>query len=82
MERWRQGAPLIDLVKEFDNHFWSAKGYVAVPTSKKGANGKVKFTYRAIPGDIDKKHWENHFNTENGITPSPIVKSNMMIVTI
>jgi len=66
-----------DLVKQFDNHFWSAKGYLAIPTNKKAANGKVKFDYRAIPGEIDKKHWQNHFETENGLTPSPIIKKNM-----
>ena len=66
-----------DLVKQFDNHFWSAKGYLAKPTNKKAANGKVKFDYRAIPGEIDKKHWQNHFETENGLTPSPIIKKNM-----
>ena len=68
---------MTDLAKEFDNHFWSARGYLAVPTNKKGSNGKVKFDYRAIPGDINKKHWEDHFNTENGLTPSPIFKKNM-----
>ena len=68
---------MTDLAKEFDNHFWSAKGYLATPTNTKGSNGKVKFNYKAIPGDINKKHWEDHFNTENGLTPSPIFKKNM-----
>ena len=68
---------MTDLAKEFDNHFWSARGYLAVPTNKKGSNDKVKFDYRAIPGDINKKHWEDHFKTENGLTPSPIIKNNM-----
>ena len=29
-----------ELAKQFDNHFYSAKGYTATPTNKKGSNGK------------------------------------------
>ena len=66
-----------DLAKEFDSHFWSARGYLAVPTKKKSSNGKVRFDYRAISEEISKKHWEDHFKTDHGLTPSPIVKGNM-----
>jgi|TARA_B100001964_G_scaffold235556_1_gene295836 hypothetical protein len=68
---------LKDLAKEFDSHFWSARGYLAVPTKKKSSNGKVRFDYRAISEEISKKHWEDHFKTDHGLTPSPIVKGNM-----
>ena len=65
-----------DLAKEFDNHFYSAKGYLAKPTNLKGTNGKVKFQYEAIPEEINIQHWINHFETENGLTPSPIFKKD------
>jgi hypothetical protein len=65
-----------DLAKEFDNHFYSAKGYLAKPTNLKGTNGKVKFKYEAIAEEINIQHWINHFETENGLTPSPIFKKD------
>lgn len=65
-----------DLAKQFDNHFWSAKGYVAKPTNQKSANGKVKFNYIAIQGDVSIDHWLAHFDSEVGLTPSPIFKKD------
>jgi hypothetical protein len=65
-----------DLAKQFDNHFYSAKGYLAKPTNQTGANGKVKFNYIAINEDVGLQHWINHFDSEVGLTPSPIFKKD------
>ena len=65
-----------ELAKQFDNHFYSAKGYLAKPTNQKGANGKVKFNYIAINEDVGLQHWINHFDSEVGLTPSPIFKKD------
>ena len=55
-----------ELAKQFDNHFYSAKGYLAKPTNQKNANGKVKFSYIAINEDVGLQHWINHFDSEVG----------------
>ena len=65
-----------ELAKQFDNHFYSAKGYLAKPTNQTGANGKVKFNYMAINEDVGLQHWINHFDSEVGLTPSPIFKKD------
>ena len=63
------------LAKQFDNLFWSEKGYSATPTTIKQKNGKVKFKYVAIPGDLGPELWLKHLTTEIGLTPSPMIKS-------
>ena len=53
-----------ELAKQFDNHFYSAKGYLAKPTNQTGANGKVKFNYIAINTEAyaGLKYWDKAIN--------------------
>lgn len=64
-----------EVIDKFPDIFKATKGYQALPINQKGSNGKVKFTYTAITGDLKLQNYYNHFKTAGGLTPSPIIDS-------
>ena len=64
-----------EVIDKFPEIFKATKGYQALPINQKGSNGKVKFTYTAITGDLKLQNYYNHFKTAGGLTPSPIIDS-------
>ena len=63
-------------ITDFKYYFHSVRGYQAVPTQQTNGNGKRKFIYRAIEHQLTEQDWRNHFKTEVGLTPSPIVEQS------
>ena len=61
-----------ETINEFKHIFWSKRGYMAVPTGEKRANGKHIYKYNAISTEIQDLQWQNHFKTGTALTPSPI----------
>jgi len=65
-----------ETINEFKHIFWSKRGYMAVPTGEKRANGKHIYKYNAISTEIQDLQWQNHFKTGTALTPSPIVNQD------
>jgi len=63
-------------IKDFQHHFYSFKGFRAIPGNIIAENGKRKFSYSAFEKDLTKQEWNNHFKTAVGLTPSPIINGN------
>ena len=63
----------MQVVADFKHHFYATRGYKAIPTSVVSDGGKRKFSYTAIDHGLTEQHWTNHFKTEIGLTPSPMV---------
>ena len=59
-------------ITDFKYHFHSVRGFQAIPTQQTNGDGKRKFNYQAIKHTLKDQDWRNHFNTEVGLTPSPI----------
>ncbi len=57
-----------EVIDKFPDIFKATKGYQALPINQKGSNGKVKFTYTAITGDL-KYRILYHFR-QRELTPS------------
>jgi hypothetical protein len=66
----------MQVVADFKHHFYATRGYKAIPTSVVSDGGKRKFSYTAIDHGLTEQHWTNHFKTEIGLTPSPMVNGN------
>ena len=49
-----------EVIDKFPDIFKATKGYQALPINQKGSNGKVKFTYTAITGDLKLQNYYNH----------------------
>ena len=64
-------------ISDFKWHFHSVRGFQAVPTQVTNGDGKKKFNYSAIKNQLNDQNWRNHFKTEVGLTPSPIVEENL-----
>ena len=63
-------------IADFKYYFHSIRGFQAIPTQQTNGNGKRKFNYRAIEHKLTDQDWRNHFKTEVGLTPSPIVEES------
>lgn len=63
-------------IKDFQHHFYSFKGFRAIPGNIIAENGKRKFSYSAFEKDLTNQEWNNHFKTAVGLTPSPIINGN------
>ena len=62
-----------EIANKLEHFFVAEKGYSAVPTQIIQDNGKRKFTYTAIRGEINTQSYRNHIKTEVGLTPSPLI---------
>tara|TARA_R100001369_G_scaffold8823_1_gene21247 strand:- start:1811 stop:4030 length:2220 start_codon:yes stop_codon:yes gene_type:complete len=63
-------------VNDFKHYFYSKRGFRAIPGSQINDNGKRKFSYTAIEHELSEQDYTNHFRTEIGLTPSPIINGN------
>jgi len=63
-------------IKDFQHHFYSFRGFRAIPGNIIAENGKRKFSYSAFKNELTDREWNNHFKTAVGLTPSPIINGN------
>ncbi len=62
-----------DIIKKFSDRFFATNGSKATPKSEQSATGKKKFDYSRLFKKLDYQNYSNHFKTETGLVPIPIV---------
>ena len=62
-----------EIIEKLHNIFFAKNGYKAVDLKRTRKDGKKLFDYQRIREPLQEQHYSNHYRTEHGLVPSPIV---------